>query len=460
MNRRTFLRAASGTMLGSLATTRAELNPPPNIVVIFADDLGYGDLHCYGSRIQTPNLDQMAAEGAKFSNFYAASPVCSPSRAGLLTARYGVRSGIRTALQPTDTIGLPSTETTIAQMLKPAGYSTMCVGKWHLGCIKGFMPTDHGFDSFYGMPYSNDQSPSVLLQNNTVIESPVNLSTITQRYTTQAVNFIEQSKNKPFFLYLPHMVPHIPLAASPAFVGKSGMGLYGDVVQEMDWSVGQVLQSIKANGLDSNTLVIFTSDNGPWFQGSPGRLRGRKGDTFDGGMREPMIARFPGRIPEGRSVKAVSSVLDFLPTIAGLTNTNLPANPLDGVDIWPLLTGRGRPCDRPPFLYFADWNLQCARVGRWKVHFSRYNTPAYAPTPQVGYYNLRLLSPELYDIESDPEEAEDVSTNHPDIVARIRTQVEQMIPLMPVAVQAAWQDTQNRPVYPTDSGAWPQPVQQ
>lgn len=459
MNRRNFLRAAGGTMLGSLAA-RAEISPLPNIVVILADDLGYGDLHCYGSRIPTPNLDQMAAEGAMFNNFYAASPVCSPSRAALLTGRYGVRSGIRTALNPADTYGLPTTETTIARMLKPLGYNTTCIGKWHLGSIPGFLPTDHGFDSYYGIPYSNDQSPSVLLQNTTVIESPVNLSTITQRYTTQAINFIRQSKNKPFFLYLPHMAPHIPLAASPNFLGKSMMGLYGDVVAELDWSVGQVLQEIQSNGLDSNTLVMFMSDNGPWFQGSPGRLRGRKGDTFDGGMREPFIARLPGRIPAGRKVKPLASTMDLLPTIAALTNAPLPANPLDGVNIWPLLTGLGRPVERPPFLYFADWNLQCARVGRWKVHLSRYNTPAYSPMPKVGYYNLRLLNPELYDLENDPEEAEDVSTNHPEVVTQIRTRVEQMIPSMPPQVQAAWQDTQSRPVYPTDSGAWPQPVQQ
>jgi arylsulfatase A len=459
MNRRTFLRAAGATAVGSLCTGKAALPPTPNIVVILADDLGYGDLGSYGSRIPTPNLDQMAQEGARFSNFYAASPVCSPSRAALLTGRYGVRCGIRTALGPNDSIGLPSTETTIAQMVKPAGYRSMCVGKWHLGSKPGFFPTDHGFDSFYGVPYSNDQAPSLLMQNTTVIESPVNWSTITQRYTSQSIDFIRQSKHQPFFLYLAHTAPHIPLFASSAFLGKSGMGLYGDVVQELDWSVGQVLQELKADGLDSNTLVIFTSDNGPWFQGSAGRLRGRKGDTFDGGMREPCIARFPGQIPPGRNVKYLASTMDFLPTIAGLTHSALPSSPLDGVDIWPMVTGRGKAPERPPFLYFADWNLQCARVGRWKLHMARYNTPAYSPMPQVGYYNLRLINPELYDMENDPEEAEDVAANHPDIVNQIQTEVQQMLPFMPPQVQSAWHDTQNRQVYPNDSGAWPQPVQ-
>jgi arylsulfatase A len=334
----------------------------------------------------------------------------------------------------------------------------MCVGKWHLG-TGDFLPTKRGFDGYYGIPYSNDQSPSVLMQNTTVIESPVNQSTITQRYTTQAINFIRQSKNTPFFLYLPHTAPHIPLAPSPNFLGKSSMGLYGDVVEELDWSVGQILQELEANHLDSNTLVVFTSDNGPWFQGSAGRLRGRKGDTFDGGMREPFLARFPGKIPPGRRVKPLASTMDLLPTIAGLTNAKLPANPVDGVDIWPLLTGQGRPSERPPFLYFADWNLQCARVGRWKLHLARYNTPAYSPMPKVGYYNLRLLSPELYDLENDPEEAEDVSDSHPEIVANIRTQVEQMLPALPAKVQAAWQDTQSRPVYPNTPGALPEPIQ-
>jgi arylsulfatase len=287
MNRRKFLRASSTGALGAFSSKgRADSPQWTNIVVIYADDLGYGDLGCYGSRIHTPHLNRMAREGALFRQFCSASPVCSPSRAALLTGRYGVRTGIPTVLNPSDTYGLPDSETTIAQMLKPAGYKTMCVGKWHLGSLPKYLPTSRGFDEYYGLPYSNDQAPSVLMHNTDVIESPVQLDTLTARYTEEAVDFIRRAKDSPFFLYMPHTFPHIPLAASANFRGKSALGLYGDVIEELDWSVGQVLKELSANRLERNTLVLFSSDNGPWFQGSPGGLRGRKGDTFEGGMRD------------------------------------------------------------------------------------------------------------------------------------------------------------------------------
>jgi len=442
---------------------------PPNIVLIFVDDMGYGDLSCYGSRISTPNLDQMALEGVLFTQFYAANPVCSASRAAILTGRYGVRGGVPNVFQPGDPGGLALTEVTLPQMLRPLGYKTACIGKWHLGRPTPYLPTNRGFDSYWGIPYSNDMEPSILMQNTDIIESPVNLHTLTQRYTAQAVSFIQNAGSSPFFLYLPHTFPHIPLAASPAFRGKSGMGLYGDVIQELDWSVGQVLATLKSSGLDQNTLVMFSSDNGPWFQGSPGRLRGRKGDTFEGGLREPFIARFPGRIPSGdesrggthkgiRKVNALATALDILPTVAGFTQAPLPPNPLDGVDIGPLLTGQASDVDRPPFLYFQGWNLQCARAGSWKLHMARSNSPAYTPEPKVGQFNLRLIHPELYNIDDDPEEAEDLSLEHPGIVASIQQQVAQMLPSLPAAVQSAWQTTQNTPVYPNEPGTWPVPI--
>ncbi len=441
----------------------------PNVVLILVDDMGYGDLSSYGSKISTPNLDNMARDGVRFRQYYSASPVCSPSRASILTGRYGVRAGVPTVLQPTDTGGLADTETTIAQMLKPAGYSTMCIGKWHLGRPNSYLPTSRGFDEYYGIPYSNDMVPSILMHNTEIIESPVNLTTLTKRYTDQAVNFIQKSKASPFFLYMPHTFPHIPLAASPDFLGKSGMGLYGDVVRELDWSVGQVIQALQDNGVDQNTLVMFTSDNGPWYQGSPGRLRGRKGDTFEGGMREPFIVRFPGVIPsanprgrrasvEGRVVDSFVTALDILPTIANITHAPLPKNSMDGVDIGPILTGQAESVDRPLFLYFNNWDLQCARMGQWKLHMSRGNTPAYTPTPKVGYFNLRLINPELYDIDTDPEEAEDVSAQNPDIVAQIQAGVAQLLPGLPSQVQAAWQATQTQPVVPNEPGAWPVPI--
>jgi arylsulfatase A len=458
MRRRTFIKETGAVAFSSMARRLEAASQSPNIVLILVDDLGYGDLSSYGSRIHTPNLDNMAQEGVLFRQFYSANPVCSPSRASVLTGRYGVRGGVPTVLQPNDLGGLAETETTIAQMLKPAGYSTMCVGKWHLGRPNNYLPTSRGFDSYYGIPYSNDMTPSILMHNTDIIESPVNLTNLTKRYTDQAVNFIQQSKTSPFFLYLPHTFPHIPLAASPDFAGKSSMGLYGDVVQELDWSVGQVLQALKDNGVDQNTLVLFTSDNGPWFQGSPGRLRGRKGDTFEGGMREPFIARFPGMIPGGKVVHSFATTLDLLPTIASLTQAVLPANPLDGVDIGQVLTGEAEAVDRPVFLYFSNWDLQCARMGRWKLHMARGNTAAYSPTPQVGFYNLRLINPELYDIDTDPEEAEDTSAQNPEIVADIQSRVAQLLPGLPSQVQAAWQATQNRPVNTNEPGAWPIPI--
>ena len=472
MKRRTFIRNASATAaLGSVAgSLTAQAAPPPNIVLITADDLGYGDLSCYGSHIQTPNLDRMAQEGVQFRQFYSANPVCSPSRASLLTGRYGVRCGVPTVLWPTDTGGLATNEITIAQMLKPAGYNTMCVGKWHLGRPVQYLPTSRGFDEYYGIPYSNDMAPSILLHNTDIIESPVDLSTLTKRYTSHAVDFIARSRNIPFFLYMPHTFPHPPLAASPDFAGRSGMGPYGDAVQELDWSVGQVLEALQSNGVDHNTLIMFTSDHGPWWQGSPGGLRGRKGDTFEGGMRTPFIARFPNRIPvnsprnrwtrgaEPRIVNAMATSLDLLPTIAAFTQTRLPGNPLDGVDIGPLLSGQFQDVARPLFFYFSNVDLQCARLGPWKLHMARPNVPAYVATPAVGNYNLRLLNPELYNIDLDPEEAVDVAEQNPGIVADIQQRVAQTLLSFPATVQSAWRNTQSRPVYPTAAGAYPTPI--
>ena len=310
----------------------------PNIVIIYADDLGYGDLSCYGSPIATPNLDRLAEEGARFTNFYSASPVCSPSRAALLTGRYPTRVEVPVVLGPGEP-GLPDSETTMAQVLKAAGYRTACIGKWHLGSPARFLPTNRGFDEFFGVPYSADMSPCPLIRNTTVMAPAVDVSTLTTRFTQEAVDFINRSKDSPFFLYLAHTAPHLPLAASARFAGKSGLGEYADVVQELDWSTGQVMAALQANGLDSNTLVMFSSDNGPWWQGSQGKLRGRKGETYEGGMREPFIARYPGVIPSGIGCTGLATTMDLLPTVARLCGAQPPSNPLDGVDIWPILTG-------------------------------------------------------------------------------------------------------------------------
>lgn len=439
------MKVAGGALAAS-SMLRSQAAASPNIVLILADDLGYGDVGCYGSEIATPNLDTMALEGVRFRQYYAASNVCSPSRAALLTGRYPTRVGVPQVLTPQDTTGLSLGETTIAEMLKPIGYSTACVGKWHLGSQTQYLPTNRGFDSYYGIPYSNDQSPSILMQNTTVIESPVQLNTLTQRYTQQAVNFIAQSKSKPFFLFLSHTFPHIPLAASAAFKGKSGLGLYGDVVEELDWSVGQVIQSLKDNGVDNNTLVMFTSDNGPWFLGSAGRLRGRKGWSYDGAYREPFIARFPGTIKtgqrdHGRVSGAVVTAMDILPTIAGVTNAPLPPRPMDGVNIWPVLTGQQAKVERDAFLYFDNWNLQCARLGDWKLHVARNNDYPYGPDPVGGRFNLPLSSPELYNLEKDPDESYNTAPDHPEIVANIQSHIQKLLPTFPPDVMNAWNFT-------------------
>jgi arylsulfatase A len=337
-SRRHFLAAAAA---GAVARAAGK---PLNIVLIYCDDLGYGDLGCYGSKIRTPNIDGLAAQGMRFTNFYSANPVCSPSRAALLTGRYPTRVSVPRVLFPTSPDGLPDSEVTMAQMLKAKNYRTMCVGKWHLGHLPQYLPTRRGFDEYFGIPYSNDMNPRPLLhvtaEKSEVVEETATLETLTPRYTAQAVRFIEQSKNAPFFLYMPHTYPHIPLAASERFRGKSPLGLYGDVVEELDWSVGQVLETLKKNGLENNTLVLFSSDNGPWYQGSPGGLGGRKGMTYEGGVREPLIARLPGRVAKGRVCDGIASTMDLLPTIAKLCGVDLPKAALDGIDIWPMLSGR------------------------------------------------------------------------------------------------------------------------
>lgn len=451
MNRRDFLKTATAGLAAGLPATPAATTP--NIIMILADDLGYGDLSCYGGSIRTPNLDAMASEGTRFSQHYSANPVCSPSRASLMTGRYPTRVGVPRVLFPYDKAGLPDSETTIAQMLKSKNYKTMCIGKWHLGHLPHYLPTNRGFDEYYGIPYSNDMSPRPLLHNTETLEEPAKLETLTPRYTEQAVKFIERSKGSPFFLYMPHTYPHVPLAASPRFRGKSPLGIYGDVLTELDWSVGEVFSTLKKNGLDNNTLVMFSSDNGPWFQGSPGRLRGRKGMTWEGGVREPFIARFPGRIPKARTCTAVTSMMDILPTVGKLCGAALPKNPLDGIDIWPLLTGQKEDLPREALLYFDDVNLQCARLGKYKLHVARYNNVTYSPAPAGGRVNLPLTSPELYDLVADPDESYDIAAEHPDVVRDIQARITKLMPGFPEPIRKAHEDTRRRTTRHSWAGA-------
>ncbi len=451
--RRAFLKtAAAGAMLAVSARSESRR---PNIIMIFADDLGYGDLSCYGSNISTPNLDRMAQEGIRFTNFCAASPVCSPSRAALMTGRYPTRLGIPRVIDPTDNSGLPDSETTVAQMLKSAGYATMCVGKWHLGSFPQYLPTKRGFDEYYGIPYSIDMTPRVLMHNTGIIEQQCRLDNLTQRYTQVAVDFITRSKNSPFFLFMPHSFPHIPCTVSKPFLGNSGQGIYGDTIQEIDASVGQILQTLKDNGIDSNTLVMFSSDHGPWYQGSTGGLRGRKGETFEGGMRVPFIARFPGFIPSGQVSQAFTNNMDILPTVAGITGATLPENPLDGIDIGALLSGRQSDLSREAFLYFNDICLQAARLGPWKLHVARFNSQMFTPEPPGGRLNLPLSNPELYNVASDPDESHDRADRNSAVISDIRSRIDRLMLTFPSGVANEWYDTLDRKVHFTPAGAPP-----
>jgi arylsulfatase len=438
--RRAFLQAASAAPLAASAEST-----PPNVVLIYADDLGYGDLGCYGSTIRTPNLDRMAAEGMRFTEFLSANPVCSPSRAALLTGRYPTRVGVPRVLFPRDSSGLAPGEQTIADILRPKGYKTMCVGKWHLGHLPQFLPTRHGFDEYFGIPYSNDMEPPVLLHAAAdkvdTVAARADMSRLQGQYTEQAVRFIERSRSSPFFLYMPHTFPHIPLGASERFRGKSPQGLYGDVVEELDWSVGQVLAALKTTGLDRNTLVLFSSDNGPWYQGSPGALRGRKGTTYEGGVREPFLARMPGRIPAGKVCAGLSSTMDILPTVAKLCGAAMPQRPVDGIDIWPLLSGKQSRIEREILLYFDNLYLQCARWDRYKLHIARYQSAVYSPAPVGGRINLPLANPELYDLAADPQESYDIAPEKPDVVKEIQARITRLISTFPENVRQAHAST-------------------
>jgi arylsulfatase A-like enzyme len=417
---------------------------PPNVVVIFTDDMGYGDLGCYGHpTIKTPNLDRMAAEGMKFTSFYAAAEVCTPSRAALLTGRLPPRSGMcsdtRRVLFPDSAGGLPASEVTLAEALKAKGYSTALVGKWHLGHLPEYLPMKHGFDSFFGLPYVNDMdrvpdkgpkgraaffAPKIeywnvpLMRGEKIVERPADQHTLTKRYTEEAVKYIKQKKDKPFFLYLAYAMPHVPLFASKDFAGKSARGLYGDVVEEIDWSVGEVLKAIRDEKIDKKTLVFFTDDNGPWLQfgedgGSAGLLRDGKGSTFEGGMRVPGIAWWPGTIPAGVTTQEMASTMDIYVTAIKLAGGEVPTDrPIDGHDITPLLTGKGK-SPRDTMFFYRGTRLFAVRHGPWKAHF----------ITQVAYGKDGPNAhdpPLLYHLGRDPGEKTDVAKDNPEVVAKLK----------------------------------------
>ncbi|MHC4528316.1 MAG: sulfatase family protein, partial [Planctomycetota bacterium] len=385
----------------------------PNFVIIFTDDQGYADVGCYGAQgFQTPSLDRMAEEGTKFTDFYSAAPVCTPARAALLTGCYPMRVSMPRVLFPRDNVGLNTDEITIADVLKTRGYATCCIGKWHLGHLPAFLPTRHGFDYYFGIPYSNDMDPVVLVEGEQTIERKPDQSQLTRRYTEKAVEFVTKNKDRPFFLYLPHTMPHVPLYASDAFKGKSKRGLYGDVIMELDWSVGEILKTLKQLGIDEKTLVVFTSDNGPWLSkgdhgGSAKPLRDGKFATYEGGMREPCIMRWPGRIPAGMVCREMATTMDFLPTFAKLAGAKAPTDRIiDGKDIYPLMTDPKAKTPYEEFYYYFEQRLGGVRSGKWKLIVEHKR---HGKTIPAGLYNL----------EDDISEQHDISAEHPDIVARL-----------------------------------------
>lgn len=407
---------------------------PPNIIIIFADDLGYGDLGCYGHpTIRTPNLDRMAAEGMRFTQFYVAANVCTPSRAALLTGKLPVRMGMTGGSDvffPNSAGGLPQTEITLAEVLKQKGYNTACVGKWHLGHLPQFLPTRQGFDYYFGIPYSNDMLPGPnnkypplpLIKNEKSIEENPDQTILTKRYTEESTTFIKNNKNKPFFLYYPNNFPHVPLFASPAFKEKSKRGTYGDVVEELDWSVGQIFKTLKELNLENNTIVIFTSDNGPWLTqkergGSAGLLYEGKGSAYEGGMRVPAIAWWPGTIKPNQVSASLATTMDLYPTLTKIATANLPADQqLDGYDMLPLLKGE-KENGRELIYYYHQSNLYAIRKGPWKAHFT--TKPSYSKEPAAPHD-----PPLLYNLDNDPSEKYDLSKNHPEIVEIIKKEYE------------------------------------
>lgn len=440
-------------MIVSAAARSTAAAEQPNFVVIFCDDLGYGDLGCFGHpTIHTPNLDRMATEGQRWTNFYVGASVCTPSRAALLTGRLPIRSGMMSAksrvLFPNSSGGIPASEQTIAELLKPAGYAAAAIGKWHLGHLPQHLPTSHGFDSYWGIPYSNDmdgrggfppyqksgrkdanyvapieQFQVPIMEGTKEVERPADQHTITRRYAEHAVEFIEQHQDGPFFLYLAHNLPHIPLFAGDDFVGTSRRGLYGDVIQEIDAGVGRILQTLADLGIDKNTLVVFTSDNGPWLPfhthgGSAGLLRQGKGTTFEGGMRVPTIFWQPGSVPPGVQME-MGATMDLLPTFCAMAGVEPPNDRvLDGYDLSPLLHGETAESPRDAVFFWREEDLFAVRQGPWKAHFITQG--CYG----VGEPREEHETPKLYHLEHDPSEQYDVAALHPEVIAQLRRLAE------------------------------------
>lgn len=451
----------SSMLAATVATASAATDEgvrPPNVVIVFTDDQGWGDLSCFGStEIPTPNIDRLAEEGMRFTDFYASQPVCSASRSSLLTGCYANRVGIRGALVPSTRHGLDPDETTIAEVLKPLGYATACFGKWHLGHLPPFVPTAQGFDEYRGIPYSNDMWPGHPESPKAWPRLPIYESDgaggcgpvewiddldgqdrITRDLTEHAVDFIDRHADEPFLLYVPHSMPHVPLGAGPRFRQSTMYGPYGDVIREIDWSVGEIRAALERHGILDETIIVFTSDNGPWINygdhaGTTGGLREGKGTTFEGGVRVPMVVRYPAVVPANRVCEAPAMTIDILPTIVDIVGAEPPVREIDGVSLLPHWRGDADAADPHEALYFwyAGDELQAMRSGRWKLHFPHTyrslegRSPGNNGRPAKYRYGVPI-GLALFDLETDPAETTDVAEANAEVVARMMAMADEM----------------------------------
>jgi len=460
-NRRIFLKGmtslfASGLMPLSLpaAETVSAITPAiegtslrPNVVLMICDDLGFGDIGCYGSAIPTPNLDHLAAEGTRCRRWNSAHPICSASRAALLTGRYAPRSHTPGALFPHARQAMALDEQTMGNLFHDAGYATHAIGKWHLGDEPGYLAVDRGFDTFFGVPWSVDMKPLPILAGRQTVVPDVDRRELTPLYTAEAEKVISSSGTQPFFLYFAFSYPHDPARGSAAFQGRSEFGDFGDAVQEVDWSVGKVLSALQQAGKADNTVVIFTSDHGPWFQGSPGLTRGRKGATFEGGVRVPFLLRWPGHVPAGKISDDWMGHLCMLPTLAAWCGLNLPKLPIDGFDASSTLL-RGEKAPDAPMLYFASAggqnDINAIRAGSWKLRVAQNEGQTYINDQGMGPTNYWLPRPELYDLDHDPCESYDTAKKHPEVVARLQAELDRKIQTFPADVVAECESLHDR----------------
>lgn len=429
MNARQVTAVVIATLALAFCLPLQALDKPPNIIFILADDLGYGDLSSFGSTtIATPNIDKLAENGLTLTDYYAASSVCSPSRAAFLTGRYPYRTGMSSVIYNDSMDGLPPAEITIAEQLQKAGYSTAAIGKWHLGHLDRFMPWNQGFDEFYGLPFSNDMGNLYFYENQNILYEPVDQHYLTQRYTNKALDFIERHQEQPFFLYLAHSMPHVPLYASPKFEGKSKGGLYGDVVEELDDSTGKIIAKLTALNLLDNTLVVFTSDNGPWLMmkdhgGSAGSLRDGKTVSFEGGQRVPAVVHWPTVISAGKSYSGIVNMMDWYTTLSKLAGVPLPNDrAIDGLDILPILTEqKGDPAREFFYLSSSKLKVEGYRQGKWKFKLARSGYPRFLDA--ILKLNLYGHPELLFDLDSDPEEKHNLADQYPERANQMRERI-------------------------------------